>query len=151
MPRDPKNQKAPGSKTKMACRLMILHASQGFVNWRRQPDLNRCITVLQTAALPLGYAAGDGLERETGFEPATSTLARLHSTTELFPLWIKDSNAFFRFCQQKTTVSQLAQPRQPACQRKAHFSRRSWNRMKYLTPDQTVNMRAIHKKAAPTT
>ena len=24
-------------------------------------------------------------ERETGFEPATSTLARLHSTTELFP------------------------------------------------------------------
>src|SRR6059036_121188 len=27
-----------------------------------------------------------GLERETGVEPATSTLARLHSTTELFPL-----------------------------------------------------------------
>ena len=25
------------------------------------------------------------LERETGFEPATSTLARLHSTTELLP------------------------------------------------------------------
>jgi hypothetical protein len=30
------------------------------------------------------------LERETGFEPATSTLARLHSTAELFPL-----NLFF--------------------------------------------------------
>jgi hypothetical protein len=28
----------------------------------------------------------EALERETGFEPATSTLARLHSTTELFPL-----------------------------------------------------------------
>jgi hypothetical protein len=28
------------------------------------------------------------MERETGFEPATSTLARLHSTTELFPLAI---------------------------------------------------------------
>ena len=28
---------------------------------------------------------GDCLERETGFEPATSTLARLHSTTELLP------------------------------------------------------------------
>ena len=28
----------------------------------------------------------DFLERETGFEPATSTLARSHSTTELFPL-----------------------------------------------------------------
>ena len=77
--------------------------------------------ILQTSALPLGYAAvghltdsplvwnpfiigtkhpprkayrrdpgrpeaGRGnLERETGFEPATSTLARLHSTTELFP------------------------------------------------------------------
>src|ERR1700738_1836584 len=26
------------------------------------------------------------VERETGFEPATSTLARSHSTTELFPL-----------------------------------------------------------------
>ena len=41
--------------------------------------------VLQTSALPLGYAASV-LERETGFEPATSTLARLHSTTELLPL-----------------------------------------------------------------
>jgi hypothetical protein len=47
--------------------------------------LNRGIAVLQTAALPLGYAARE-LERETGFEPATSTLARLHSTAELFPL-----------------------------------------------------------------
>ncbi len=47
--------------------------------------MNRRITVLQTAALPLGYAANK-MERETGFEPATSTLARLHSTTELFPL-----------------------------------------------------------------
>ncbi len=28
------------------------------------------------------------LERETGFEPATSTLARLHSTAELLPhIW----------------------------------------------------------------
>ena len=55
--------------------------------------------VLQTSALPLGDGAllnvqitrmrGPGLkgemERETGFEPATSTLARSHSTTELFP------------------------------------------------------------------
>ncbi len=28
-------------------------------------------------------------ERETGFEPATSTLARLHSTTELFPRCVR--------------------------------------------------------------
>src|ERR1044071_2786854 len=70
--------------------------------------------VLQTSALPLGDGAVLSLrectrtagqvgrlachpqlalmsgerrmERETGFEPATSTLARSHSTTELFPL-----------------------------------------------------------------
>jgi hypothetical protein len=32
------------------------------------------------------------MERETGFEPATSTLARSHSTTELFPLSLKACN-----------------------------------------------------------
>ena len=48
--------------------------------------------VLQTSALPLGYAASV-LERETGFEPATSTLARLHSTTELLPLNEKEPYA----------------------------------------------------------
>src|SRR5881275_3589876 len=31
------------------------------------------------------WSRGEGMERETGFEPATSTLARSHSTTELFP------------------------------------------------------------------
>src|SRR5262245_56694547 len=33
-----------------------------------------------------GREPAHGMERETGVEPATSTLARLHSTTELFPL-----------------------------------------------------------------
>ena len=33
-----------------------------------------------------GGPADKLMERETGFEPATSTLARSHSTTELFPL-----------------------------------------------------------------
>ena len=28
-----------------------------LIKWRRHPDLNRGIAVLQTAALPLGYAA----------------------------------------------------------------------------------------------
>ena len=42
------------------------------------------VKVLQTSALPLGYAA-NVLERKTGFEPATPTLARLYSTTELLP------------------------------------------------------------------
>ena len=59
------------------------------VFWRRHPDLNRGIKVLQTLALPLGYSAAsaaysaekkknstDILERETRFEPATFTLAR---------------------------------------------------------------------------
>ena len=56
-------------------------------SWRRQPDSNRWIKVLQTLALPLGYAAKylNFLERKTGFEPATPTLARWCSTTELLP------------------------------------------------------------------
>ena len=32
-------------------------ADPQFYLWRRHPDLNRRIAVLQTAALPLGYAA----------------------------------------------------------------------------------------------
>ena len=36
----------------------------------------------------------NSMERETGFEPATSTLARLHSTAELFPLNVLMVNVF---------------------------------------------------------
>ncbi len=77
--------------------------------WRRGSGSNRRIKVLQTSPLPLGYRApsveftaqsaalhdtvkqdftvkGMCLERETGVEPATSSLARKHSTTELLPL-----------------------------------------------------------------
>ena len=46
--------------------------------WRRHPDLNWGIKVLQTSALPLGYSAI--LERITRLELATSTLARWRST-----------------------------------------------------------------------
>ena len=61
------------------------------------PGFEPGMEVLQTSALPLGDGADEQkqhsdtrnfnkkLERETGFEPATSTLARSHSTTELFP------------------------------------------------------------------
>src|SRR5712692_11975424 len=70
------------------------------LSWRRGSESNRRIKVLQTSPLPLGYrallphgkslaAAGllrGNLERETGVEPATSTLARSRSTTELLPL-----------------------------------------------------------------
>ena len=40
----------------------------------------------QEKGRPLRVGLALSLERETGFEPATSTLARLHSTAELFPL-----------------------------------------------------------------
>jgi hypothetical protein len=72
-----------------------------YAFWRRHPDLNRSISVLQTDALPLGYAAKK-MERETGFEPATSTLARSHSTTELFPLNERTLlTGYFRFVNKK--------------------------------------------------
>ena len=50
--------------------------------WRRQPDLNWWIKVLQTSALPLGYGAINyiKMERVTRLELATSTLARWRST-----------------------------------------------------------------------
>ena len=64
------------------------------MEWRRRPDLNRgwrfCRPLpyhLATAPSDQkrGLIGGRRMERETGFEPATSTLARSHSTTELFP------------------------------------------------------------------
>ncbi len=69
--------------TKKAC---FFNTPDLSIKWRRHPDLNRSITVLQTAALPLGYAATKKMERANGFEPSTSTLARWHSTAELRPL-----------------------------------------------------------------
>src|SRR5437867_13000746 len=46
------------------------------------------------------------LERETGFEPATSTLARSHSTTELFPLdRLKYHTAGFAFKATRPTAA----------------------------------------------
>ncbi len=69
---------------------------------------------MQAVALPLGYAAvkkkrlerEKKMERETRFELATSTLARLHSTTELFPLnekFIPYLKAFPFFVNKKST------------------------------------------------
>lgn len=55
--------------------MYVLEAAPGF-----EPG----IRVLQTRALPLGYAA-KGMERKTGFEPATLALARRCSTTEPLP------------------------------------------------------------------
>ena len=52
--------------------------------------LEPVVKVLQTSALPLGYAAKK-MERKTRFEFATPTLARWCSTTELLPFKL-DSN-----------------------------------------------------------
>jgi hypothetical protein len=72
-------------------------------DWRRRPDLNRGWRFCRPLPYLLATAPRKSapsfarvrltrelrrarrLERETGFEPATSTLARSHSTTELFP------------------------------------------------------------------
>ena len=64
-------------KTLEICRAKSLEAAPGF-----EPGMKD----LQSSALPLGYAAVLlKMERKTGFEPATPTLARLCSTPELLP------------------------------------------------------------------
>jgi hypothetical protein len=55
------------------------------IKWRRRPDSNRCIGVLQTPALTTWLRRLKILERKTRFELATSSLARRHSTAELLP------------------------------------------------------------------
>ena len=98
-PRDFKSRASADSATsaKKIYGLSLFKESPIF--WRRHPDLNRGMRILQTLALPLGYGAAVILrylcthivlrsalmERKTGFEPATSTLARSHSTTESLP------------------------------------------------------------------
>src|SRR5688572_14377283 len=54
---------------------------------RRDEDGESCKSRVQSPKSRVQSPKSKGkLERETGFEPATSTLARSHSTTELFPL-----------------------------------------------------------------
>src|SRR6266542_6935866 len=53
---------------------------------RPERSWRRSASVVQAARRGAGVPADQIMERETGFEPATSTLARSHSTTELFPL-----------------------------------------------------------------
>ena len=44
-------------KTKKGLQVIDFLATPRYFKWRRHPDLNRGYAVLQTAALPLGYAA----------------------------------------------------------------------------------------------
>src|SRR5208337_4932886 len=62
-------------------------ADLGLTTWlpRQIVSLNDTLRLArQKKKPPLGQGFKK-LERETGFEPATSTLARSHSTTELLP------------------------------------------------------------------
>ena len=52
-------------------------------------------------------AEQEGLERETGFEPATSTLARLHSTAELFPRGASNYTSRKSYCVESNIKSTL--------------------------------------------
>ena len=66
--------------------------------WSGKRDLNPQPSAWEADTLPLSYSRPEGqffMERETGFEPATSTLARLHSTTELLPHAYGISRSFF--------------------------------------------------------
>ena len=65
------------------CRLSYRGINSGEVE--AAPRFELGIKDLQSSALPLGYAAKQQMERKTGFEPATPTLARLCSTPELLP------------------------------------------------------------------
>ena len=73
---------------------MVRRSQQFIEKMEAPPGFEPGMEVLQTSALPLGDGAlkaklndlrKEIMERETGFEPATSTLARSHSTTELLP------------------------------------------------------------------
>ena len=70
-----------GSKTKnpinFVDRVHVLEAASGF-----EPENNG----FAGRRLTTWPSRRNRMERETRFELATSTLARLHSTTELFPL-----------------------------------------------------------------
>src|SRR3974390_317410 len=72
-------------------------ADLGLTTWRPRPSTPRSAKAAlrggpgyrktgRARQETLAHGEGGNLERETGFEPATSTLARSHSTTELLPL-----------------------------------------------------------------
>ncbi len=68
----------------IAINILIRQARQHFQLKVTQPVTQ--IAEVNYRKLTEAKAGWEILERETGFEPATSTLARSHSTTELLPL-----------------------------------------------------------------
>src|SRR5947209_10690487 len=101
LPRDPSQLRcaedsASGKgQQRMEARVRIELTHKGFADLSLTAWVPRLIVSARRNKTP---HAGEGslgrglrfrkakLERETGFEPATSTLARSHSTTELLPL-----------------------------------------------------------------
>ena len=91
--RDPKSLVLPlhhSAANRSICTLMKAGASRlprEHAKWCRRPGSNRhegCPpTVFETVAST--YSATSALERKTGFEPATPSLARRCSTAELLP------------------------------------------------------------------
>ncbi len=53
--------------------------------WEATSGFEPLVQLLQSRALPLGDVAWNRMERETGIEPATFSLARRCSTTEPLP------------------------------------------------------------------
>jgi hypothetical protein len=66
-------------------RATVSRIGDAFATQRAERSQRRSAGVAERAGAAHRAATFLNLERETGFEPATSTLARSHSTTELFP------------------------------------------------------------------
>ena len=80
------------------------------------------------------------LERETRFELATSTLARLHSTTELFPL---KSGAPVRSVDINNKRLGASQQKMSEFFQAVFVLKTLVNFIRYSTPDQMVSTKAI--------
>ena len=78
------NASAEGARQKRNPSIRPLFLVKDKEKWRRHPDSNRGITVLQTVALPLGYAASDRSPSLSLFSPSTPTAATVHRQSPAF-------------------------------------------------------------------
>ncbi len=84
--------------------------SRRYSQAKREPEKSKGFLRRRKEDGFAGRAAGTselGLERETGFEPATLALARRCSTTELFPLATssKESGFYWRLARLSTGLT----------------------------------------------